>query len=86
MPPYPYLSHDFRNPFKISFVYTFAIEVNVHIFDFRCFSLPFMLNIVIFKHRNGGFENREKDKDKGACTKQNRSVVRGSNVIMSDFY
>ena len=23
---------------------------------------------------------------KGVCTKQNRSVVRGSNVIMSDFY
>ena len=33
-----------------------------------------------------GFGNREKDTDKGACTKQNRSVVRGSNVIMSDFH
>ena len=33
-----------------------------------------------------GFRNREKEKNKGVCTKQNRSVVRGSNVIMSDFY
>ena len=40
----------------------------------------------IQKKLRRGFGNREKDKDKGGCTKQNRSVVRGSNVIMSDFY
>ena len=33
-----------------------------------------------------GFGDFEKDKNKGVCTKQNRSTVRGSNVIMSDFY
>jgi hypothetical protein len=33
-----------------------------------------------------GFGNCEKEMDKGVCTTQNRSVVRGSNVIMSDFY
>ena len=33
-----------------------------------------------------GFGNREKNKNKGVCTEQNRSVVQGSSVIMSDFY
>ena len=41
---------------------------------------------VYTKEFRRGFGNREKDKNKGVCTKQNRSVVRGSNVIMSDFY
>ena len=40
----------------------------------------------IQKKLQRGFGNREKDKDKGVCTKQNCSVIRGSNVIMSDFY
>ena len=33
-----------------------------------------------------GFGDCEKDKNKGVCTKQKCSVVRGSNVIMADFY
>ena len=40
----------------------------------------------IYKGFRRGFGNRENDTDKGVCTKQNRSVARGSNVIMSDFY
>ena len=40
----------------------------------------------IQKKLQRGFGNGEKDKDKGVCTKQNRSVVRGSYAIMSDFY
>ena len=52
-----------------------------------------MYNIFFLKMRNyikkklqRGFGNGEKDMNKGVCTKQNRSVVRGSNVIMSDSY
>ena len=41
---------------------------------------------VYTKEISKGFLRFEKDKNKGVCTKQNRSVVRGSNVIMSDFY
>ena len=38
------------------------------------------------RNAEGVSEICEKDMNKGVCTKQNRSVVRGSNVIMSDFY
>ena len=44
-------------------------------------------NVQVYtKEMYKGFRRFEKDKNKGVCTKQNRSVVRGSNVIMSDFY
>ena len=43
-------------------------------------------NVQVYtKEISKGFRRFEKDKNKGVCTKQNRSVVRGSNVIMSDF-
>ena len=45
------------------------------------------LNVQVYtKEMYKGFRRFEKDKNKGVCTKQNRSVVRGSNVIMSGFY
>ena len=46
----------------------------------------FKKNASIYKRNFEGVSEIEKDMNKGVCTKQNRSVVRGTNVIMSDFY